>query len=513
MNPERAETYLRLLAEAETREPTGPVFAMPWSGGLAPGTTCRKLQVVAQSLTAMGALDEKTAEAILADFDLAVSARQLHRGREWRAGGVSGPLIQAAASRVQLKARHPLAAGSLPPPPGRRVHRGPAMAAAGRPAARVPASPGPQEPGEGGPECFVPLGLTIPFRAWGASGGLYLMSYARTAAGARFTVAWREHGPFSLDAPVLGNCTVTDDRGGRYQVDFTGTSSGPDWTGVLSLDPCPPGDLRWLDFGSPSGTAVRVALDAAGSDGAHAQTSQTSQTIKAGLDPGEHLLTLIAERLLYDLRMCRNGLQAEPPGRFSNLATGLGDVVAALEAAEILAADSPVPGRLATLCANLRIEEPELAARPAHDLPEHWLSLLAHYLRRKPDTAPARDGAAAALAGRLPDLDGIGLALLGMNNAEKTTFVHLLASGLPPDVRHGPFGIGTHFPLSVWLRDDGGRWHLAWPGGRHRLGADDILRLRLTPPLTRATEWIEVLAAGRSAQVRARLPLRWENPL
>jgi hypothetical protein len=254
---------------------------------------------------------------------------------------------------------------------------------------------------------------------------------------------------------------------------------------------------------------VRVALDAAGAagpDGARAQASQ------AELDAGEHLLTQVAERLLYDLRLCQNGLQAEPPGRFGNLATGLGDVVAALEAAEVLAPDSPLPGRLATLCANMGIDDLELAARPARDLPEHWLSLLAHYLRRKPDTVPARDGAAASLAAPLPELDGIRLALLGLHNAESTTFLHVLAGGLPPPgVRHGPFGVKT-FPVSVWIRDDGGRWHLAWLDGLHRLGGEDILRLRLTPPLTRATAWIEVLAAGRSAQVRAKVPLRWENP-
>jgi hypothetical protein len=32
----------------------------------------------------------------------------------------------------------------------------------------------------------------------------------------------------------------------------------------------------------------------------------------------------------------------------------------------------------------------------------------------------------------------------------------------------------------------------------------------LIPPLSRATAWIEVHAAGRSAQARATLPLRWE---
>jgi hypothetical protein len=36
------------------------------------------------------------------------------------------------------------------------------------------------------------------------------------------------------------------------------------------------------------------------------------------------------------------------------------------------------------------------------------------------------------------------------------------------------------------------------------------LRLEVLPPLSRDTAWIEVLAAGQSAQARAVLPLRWE---
>jgi hypothetical protein len=36
------------------------------------------------------------------------------------------------------------------------------------------------------------------------------------------------------------------------------------------------------------------------------------------------------------------------------------------------------------------------------------------------------------------------------------------------------------------------------------------LRLEVIPPLSRATAWIEVLAAGHSAQACAPLALRWQ---
>jgi hypothetical protein len=493
MNRERAEIYLRLLAEAETREPRTWLFPLTWAPHLPAGNTCQKLQTVAQALTAVGALDAGTAEAILADFDIAVGARQLHRGRTWPAGGTSGPAMPATARRIRYAGFAPPVAGWVPPPPA--------------------GTPGTER--TEGPERFVPLGLTIPFQEWGSCDGLYLMSYAHTAAGARFTVASRAHGRVNPDLPELTSCTICDDRGRRYQLGFTGTSGGPAWTAVMTLDPDPPGDLRWLDICPPHGAAVRVGLDpppppaSAGPDGAGAEVS------RAELGPGEHLLTLIAERLLFELRLSPRGfwqeLATEAPGRFSNLAAGLGTVVAALEAAEVLASDSPWLGRLVTLCANLSISDPELTAPPAADLPEQWLSLLAHYLRRKADAAPHRDGVAAAVAGPLPEVDGIRLALLGVHNAENTTFLHVLASGLPRDIRRGPFGTDMYFPLSVWLRDDGGRWHLARADGLHRIGGEDILRLRLAPPLTRSPASIEVLVAGRSARVRARLPFRWEN--
>jgi hypothetical protein len=32
------------------------------------------------------------------------------------------------------------------------------------------------------------------------------------------------------------------------------------------------------------------------------------------------------------------------------------------------------------------------------------------------------------------------------------------------------------------------------------------------PPLPQSTTWVEVLAGGRSAEVRTRLPVRWGYP-
>jgi len=60
----------------------------------------------------------------------------------------------------------------------------------------------------------------------------------------------------------------------------------------------------------------------------------------------------------------------------------------------------------------------------------------------------------------------------------------------------------------IWIRDNGGHGHATGTRGQSGIGGEVALRLRVVPPLSRATTWIEVLAAGPSAQARTTLPLR-----
>ena len=304
-----------------------------------------------------------------------------------------------------------------------------------------------------------------------------------------------------LPAGLFG---VTDDRGARYSVSFTGCG-GPDWAGEIRLRPDPPDHVRWFDLAPPGGPALRVNVHPA-----PAQDDPCLQVSQTGLAPGEHLLNQVAERLL-------TAAQDFPPdprpgpgtahfGPFTGIAAGLGDVVAALEAAGALSPVSPVPGRLAALCVSLRVTGHGITAPPAHDLPEPWLSLLAHYHRRKPDPAPVWDGFAGAAAA-LPELDGIRLALLGVHTSEGRTVLHLRASSQDDAGRP----LGHDLPLSIWVRDSGGRWHVAEQDSWAEEDGEYALSLRLVPPLTPAAAWIELLVAGLSAEVRARLPLRWSS--
>ncbi|HMI27249.1 MAG TPA: hypothetical protein VK594_22445 [Streptosporangiaceae bacterium] len=499
MDREGAETYLRLLAEAAVRGSLAPAGELR-----APGAS--RILVVGHALTVVGALDPVTAEEILTDFRLAETVRQLHHEPAGQGVTAAGWLSQSQA--------------------GLRPKHAPVR------------SPGDETPGEGADDGrddrFVPVGLTVPFRAGAVSGELCLMSFAQTGTGARFIAAWQVHSP-SLEVQLsqhypglipIDEFTVTDDRGARYQLDL---SPGSDvaWPNLIMLSPAPPQTIRWLDVAPPYRPAVRVDLAPpggygdAGSPPVRGVTGGIRVSPPGGdetqvsicdtkLSPGEHLLVMLAERLLTGTpEFPRRGLLAAPPTSPRQvMAGGFGVIIAALEAAGVLSPLSPVPARLATLCASLDLTGHGIAAPPTLDLPEPWLSLLAHYQRRKPEPTQMREGY-AALAASLPELDGIRVTLLGLQHTQGGSALHVLVQGRIPEPRPGPLDIDLNFPLSLWLRDSGGRWHAARPDRCHQAGRERAIRLRLVPPLTRPAQWVEVLAGGRSAEVRATLPLRW----
>ena len=95
VNRERAETYLRVLAEAELRRAT----SQPWGTAPRDGYAAR-VKRVAQVLVFVGALDEGIADQILDDFELALGARQTGQ-----IASVPGWFTQRAAERARLARR------------------------------------------------------------------------------------------------------------------------------------------------------------------------------------------------------------------------------------------------------------------------------------------------------------------------------------------------------------------------------------------------------------------------
>ncbi len=243
MNREGAETFLRLLAEAELRDPAllsppalpsrdVPFVAMPVA-----------LSRAAWALTVVGALDLETAEAVLDDAELALAARY---GPELTEAGVIGSAGWAAGPTGP----HRFASARLMIRAGRRAPRA---------AAAAPAEP------RGGPDRYVPVGLMILFHDQTISGELNVMSYAHTASGARLVATWQARDPLGSrrrGLPPVDRFSVTDDRGQRYDLLFA-EKGRPEATCDLALSPDPPPDIRWLDISAPGEQAVRVDLDGA----------------------------------------------------------------------------------------------------------------------------------------------------------------------------------------------------------------------------------------------------------
>src|ERR1700743_3417088 len=110
MNRERAEIFLRLLAETELRD-----WAAAGTGGRPFAGLPTALPRAAWALTVIGAVEEQTAEAILADIDLALDAR---RRPEVRRGAGGGPPGGLPVPRRFAGARMPRGLRARTPGPG-----------------------------------------------------------------------------------------------------------------------------------------------------------------------------------------------------------------------------------------------------------------------------------------------------------------------------------------------------------------------------------------------------------
>ena len=462
MDRERAETYLRRLIEAELRR----VAAAP-DGRAAEAAAIVRAARVANALIAAGRLGGEIAGQLIDDLRLALGVRRA----EWP-GGANDPALR---SRQLLSGRHPaMPRAAVPALPS---------AAASTPAA----------------DRVVPVGQLIGV----GDGEICLLAYAQTEAGALLTLV-AAGGPFGMMElvepvagspagrirllPPFGPFTATDAAGTSYRLLYRGSGT-PRGECTVRLSPAPPRDLRWLDLRTAlGGPAVRIDLNR--------PPASTEVTIReAAASPGEILLRNLAMYLL-----------TEPPagssGPLTEIVDGLGDVLAALRAAGALSPLSPVPSQFAALCAQLNLAGHGITAPPARDLPAPWLSLLADRRRRKPRPVPGHAGYAVAAVG-LPELDGVRVCLLGLRNSGGGTVAYVYVSRQAWPSYWGPAQL--NMAPAIWIRDSGGRWH----GTRFTRSGDIAMRLQVVPPLRPGTTWIEIFAAGQSAEVRATVPLRW----
>jgi hypothetical protein len=371
----------------------------------------------------------------------------------------------------------------------------------------------------------VPVGQVIP-GSFRGGGDLLLLAYLQTPASAWFTTASALAGP-----PITGSgtpqpdrppqppralparpLTAVDDRGVSYQFMLIGGFR----TAVLELVPDPPHAIRWLDLLTSSGeSAFRINLDPPDPQRPPPNPQRPPLEIavtRTATSPGEILLDAIAARILILVAGSTPGTTARPPAASNDqrafFSDGPGNVTAALYAAGVLPPSSPVPGQLAALCERVGIPDHGISAPPAADLPQPWQSMLNGYHRQPRPPLPG--GSWVTVVAGLPELDGVQLTVLGLNHDEPNTVMHLVASGVTPDVDWSYSRAVRSLP-ALWVRDSNGDWHATRTRGRMPWkDANMMIWLEIIPALAAGAGWIDVLAAGPSAQVQARLPLRWQ---
>ena len=468
MDRGRAEAHLRQLAEAELRRATAPGARHLGHSG--------RLSLVAQALMAVGAVDLGTADEIQAELDLALAVRQSGEG------GTAPQRLSWVRPRRDVSETF----GGSPPASWR----------------------------------VVPVGQVIRIRDDEIRGDPGLLAYLQTAHGGRFTMAGWMHGaapgpgtqPSRPRRPVSRHFVAADDKGAGYTLGFSTRITGSAaLSGVLDLRPDPQHEIRWLDLRTaPGEPATRIHLDP--------QVPAPDITVtNTAASPGGLLTDVIAARVLALAstlpQETPEQLAAARPGLLPHVTVWLGDVIAALEAAGALPPSSPAPGQLAGLCARLGITGHGITTPPVADLPDRWLSMLTRYHRRTPQPAPA-PGSWSATAAELPELDGARVAVLGLHHSERGTILHLHAGGVTMEDDWEYYRAVRPLP-ALWVRDSAGRWHATrdYAAGPPRDKGEVTLELVITPPLEAGTRWIDIVAAGQAAQVRARLPVRWTwNP-
>ena len=411
---------------------------------------------IARALNAVGALEDTAATRIVEDFELALTIRTAGQGDR----------------------RH---LGRWPP-------------------AWLPGNARPPRPNTA-PGRVVPLGTVIGVRAGEINGQVSLLSFAQPASRGLLTMIARTCGPDEHGADAVFSFlqfSATDDRGNAYALGLSGSGeSGPgEW--ILTLHPDPPRDLRWLDLvTTPGAPATRVVLACQPPDGPEVTVSAT------GTDPGEHFLNAIAMRLLAARAAYPQHMPLHVAGLTVGLVVdGLGDIVTALQACRAIPPGSPGPAHLAALCDHLGIRGHGITTAPADSVPEPWRSVLFQSMARRLTRQPARS---APLAAVLPECDGIGLTVLGLHDSGDRSVVFMHGSGMS--------GGGPHeqdrWPV-IWIRDSAGGWHATSANGSADQDREVTMGVLVVPPLSRDTDRIEVVVIGRSAEVRATLPVRWQ---
>jgi hypothetical protein len=454
----RAETYLRDLAESDLRRYRG---GAPQQGML---EATARVRAVAAAFTRIEVLDPAVADGVVDDLTTALEIRSDREAR-------------TAVAHL------------------RRAHRVPSSAV-------TRAGPGPVS--------VTPVGELLELRDGDTDVDVYLVAAIRTP-----TLACLGTGILSLPKGSLprrrekrqglppqasrllpgwslpgvpGNLRALDDAGRSYDLSFSGGGDNTWSTGRFDVRSNPharwqtlPVSAAWLDVGNDE-NSVRISL-AAGSPAVEVTTTAN------GLAPGEQFLRIRAEAMFatgsHDVGTDLEALAA---------------LVPALRAVGMLPEDSASAGLIAALCHRYAVSR-QVIADPPTALPDRWADLLTgSYDSRQEAGGASPPPAAAHLPVAFPETDGVTTVLSGLlTRGRRTTVIGAFFGAIEQGYPEGP---------CIWLRDDGGLWHVAKP---RNWGSGDInvFGASVIPPVAPSVSSVDILVISRTADVRASVPLTW----
>ena len=494
---DRAETWLRLMAEAELRQALkAPKLRVPlwrrlrrslpqflrrrWRAGIrmyrahrayspqgfllyahgqhhsgpqSPGAGLRRLMLAAESLTATAATEPEVADAIVRGHELALILRRRMPRAPFGLGWVTRQ--RAAPSRPKPGTYTAISLGAHVP-----------VTVRGQPA-----------------EVSLLVLVTDPDRA-------VITAVARLPAAAG-PEADDEDGYEDVMAEFLSGVTVTDDRLGRYQVEYaTGEINDEQWSGWLELVPALRPGCRWLDLVFSPGTApVRISLEPR-----RPPPVVTVEELPAQ-DGAARFLDIVADDLLRD----RSPSEAD-----------LALIVTALTETGVTELEDPALRGLAALASRLGLTLPAtIRSVELPELPERWREVL--------DSAGTVDGPAGLVpvAAVLPQVDEARWALAGLRSGGESARLFLRGWNVTID-DHRRHLIGRHSAsvppgYSFWARDDAGRWHYASGFDGDWQEREGNFELVVTPPLHPEATRLDLIITAKSARITVEIPLDWQE--
>ena len=465
-----AETYLRLIAEAELRQ--RPVIS-------GPGPHPHRVWVTATTLAAAGAIRPDVAWQVVSEFEISA----------WLRGGNVRPVISSLhrphwATQYGATQYGATQYGATQHGASRQTTGGPDVPTAVR----------------------VGATLSLPAEREGWYGEFCLLSLARTEAQAALAVAarWagqtrRAAGPRPQHVPYH-QVGAVDDRGISYRASLwdMGIEDGRDWWDChLGLDPAPAPGTRWLEVG-PGAQGQRVRIDLTAPPGAVQIVTEPVPPVSTA--------TRLLDQMGDDLLSLEASKQAS-----HQLEARIAQIIQDLIGSCALRADDPAVLRLAGLGWRLGLDLGFGGPVPASAMPPAWVSVLAD--------AHAQDGpdAVASFAADLPEIGGSRFALAGLRSARGGATLHVMAAGWEPRGQGwlvhgtGPDGEPLDVSLSWRARDSTGRWHLVsgmnWGVASQARG---MIKMYLTPPLHPEATSLDVILSGLECRVQATVPLDWE---